>query len=246
MSFSRKIWYMKTAVPLLVAGAVVCLCLCGCATSMESPIRRAQVCESTQSLRVAVLPPRICSELAPGNFRSEQPFFKQFLDGRGLVVTSADASYDIALEVVATLTQAGLYERVFLVEDRQEAERLGATGLLAVTVQDYRAVLLGANTSGFWVFLTSPLMSQYWLRWRTIEARFDWEAHLLSLESGETLYSKHLKRSYTSPVRSAFGKHFTNKMLSFLQKRAGPDFIGELFSLRMRSASADRSWQKIE
>ena len=78
-----------------------------------------------------------------------------------------------------------------------------------------------------------------WLRWRTIEARFEWEVKLVSAADGAPLYRKRLKRAYTSPVRSASGSHFTNKMLSFLQNRAAPDFIGELFELETAAPAAE-------
>ncbi len=224
----------KSAVPMLYAGAAVCLCLCGCATSVETPLGRPWACSDPQPLHVAVLPPRIHADLSPERFRGDTSLFKLLLmDGRGVAVTSADADREIALKIVSTLTQAGVYERVFMVEDLQEAEQLGADCLLAVTVYDYRTVLLGANSSVFWALPLGPLMPQYWIRWRTLEARFDWEVHLASLETGETLYRERLQRGYTSPVRSAWGDHFINKMVSFLRDRATPNFVGEVFSLRM-------------
>jgi hypothetical protein len=41
-------------------------------------------------------------------------------------------------------------------------------------------------------------------------------------------------------VRSASGHYFTDKMLSFLQNRAAPDFIGELFELEMAVPSPEK------
>ena len=211
----------------------VFLLLCGCATSIETPIRKPQPCLAPQPLRVAVLPPRIHPDLEKANFKPEKPFYKQLMDGRGVVVTSASASKDIGLEIVSTLTQAGKYQRIFTVENEEDARQTGAEALLTVTVWDYRTALQGSNKNYFWMMLTSPLMSQYWLRWRTLEARFEWEVKLTSLADGSVLYRKRLKCSYTSPVRSASGHYFTDKMLSFLQNRAAPDFIGELFNLEM-------------
>lgn len=224
---------MKTAVPLFITGMAVLLLLCGCATSIESPIRKPQACPSPQPLRVAVLPPRIHPNLEPDNLQAEKPIYKQLMDGRGVVFTSASASKDIGLEIVSTLTQANKYERIFTVEDEADAQQLKANTLMTVTVWDYRAVQLGSNSSYPLMSLLSPLQSQYWMRWRTLEARFEWEVKLTSITDGSTIYRKRLKRQYTSPVRSASGKHFTNKMLSFLQNRAAPDFIGELFELEM-------------
>lgn len=225
---------MKTAVGSLLACAAVSFCLCGCATSRETAIRRPLYEPSSPKLSVGVLPPRVDASLRPSNLEGEpHSILMQLMDGRGAVVGSANASRDIALETVSTLTQAGTFSQVFIVKDREEAERLGVDSLLAISVRDYRTVLLGANGSGFWMYLTSPLMSRYWIRWQTIEARFDWEAQLFSMDDGEMLYSKRLQRSYTSPVRSATGGHFANKMLSFLQNRTAPDFIGDLFSLPM-------------
>ncbi len=224
---------------LLAAGSAAWLCLSGCATSFESPIRQIQPCDTPKPLRLAVLPPRIAPGLLPAHFQADKPLILQLMDGRGVSVTSTSASQDIGLEIVAALTRARVCERVFLAADLAEAKQLGANSLLALTVQDYRAVQLGANPTGFLMVLTSPLMSQYWLRWRTIEARFDWDAQMISMTDGSTLYRQQLKRSYTSPVRSASGEHFTNKMLSFLQERAAPDFIGELFQLNMRYRPED-------
>lgn len=224
---------MKTAVPLLTTGMAVFLCLCGCATSTETPIRKPQPCPAAQPLRVGILPPRIHPDLEKENFNPEAPLYKQLMDGRGIVITSATASKDIALEIVSTLTQAGKYQRIFTVENEEDARQTGADTLMTVTVWDYRTALLGSNKNYFWMAPSSLLMSQYWMRWRTIEARFEWEVKLTSIADGSTIYRNRLKRNYTSPVRSASGHHFTDKMLSFLQKRAAPDYIGELFELEM-------------
>ncbi|MBM4153106.1 MAG: hypothetical protein FJ220_06265 [Kiritimatiellaceae bacterium] len=150
-----------------------------------------------------------------------------------MTITSANPSKDIGLELASTLTQAGAYQRIFNVANEEEAVRFGADALMTVTVWDYRTVVLGANKNYFWMFLTSPLMSQYWIRWKTLEARFEWEVQLTSIHDGSVIYRNRLKQSYTSPVRAARGKHFTNKMLSFLQDRSAPDYIGELFELEM-------------
>ncbi len=224
---------MKTAAPLLIAGTVVFLLLCGCATSIETPICKPQPCPAPQSFRVGVLPPRIHPDLEKDNLKADEPLYKQLMDGRGIVVTSASVSQDIGLEIVSTLTQAGKYQRIFTVANEEDARQTGADALLTVTVWDYRTALLGSNKNWFWMMLTSPLMSQYWLRWRTLEARFEWEVKLTSIADGTVLYRKRLKRSYTSSVRSASGHYFTDKMLSFLQNRAAPGFIGELFDLQM-------------
>ena len=224
---------MKTAVPLFITGMAVSLLLCGCATSAETPIRKLKVCPKPQPLRVAVLPPRIHPDLEKDNFKAEKPIYKQLMDGRGVVITSGSISKDIGLEIVSTLTQAGKYQRIFTVENEEEARKFNADSLLTVTVWDYRTAQLGSNKKYPLMTLLSPLMAQYWIRWRTIEARFEWEVKLTSIADGSTLYRKRLKRAYTSPVRSASGHHFTDKMLSFLQNRAAPDFIGELFDLEM-------------
>lgn len=224
---------MKTAVPSLIAGTAVLFLLCGCATSLETPIRKTQLCTSPQPLRVAVLPPRIHPDIAPENIKAEKPLFKRLIDGRGMVVTSTSASRDIGLQIVSGLTKAGKYERIFTVEDEEEARRLNADTLMTVTVWDYRTVHLGANKQYPWMALCGPLMSQYWMRWQTIEARLEWEVRLTSVADESVIYRNRLKRRYTSPVRSASGHYFTDKMLSFLQNRAAPDFIGELFGLEM-------------
>ena len=224
---------MKTAVPLFITGMAVLLLLCSCATSLESPIRKPLRCSSPQALRVAVLPPRIHPDLERDNFKPDKPFYKQLMDGRGVVITSGSVSKDIGLEIVSTLTQAGKYQRIFTVKDEDEARKFNADSLLTVTVWDYRTAQLGSNKRYPLMTLLSPLMAQYWIRWRTIEARFEWEVKLTSVADGSTLYRKRLKKAYTSPVRSASGHYFTDKMLSFLQKRAAPDFIGELFDLEM-------------
>jgi len=229
---------MKTAVPLLVTGMAVSLFLCGCATSFESPIRKPLLCAAPQSVRVAVLPPRIHPDIEPDNLKPEQPLYKQLMDGRGVVVTSASTSKDIGLEIVSTLTQAGKYERIFTVENEDEARQFGADSLMTVTVWDYRTVQLGSNKKYPLMTLLGPLMSQYWMRWRTLEARFEWDVKVTSIADGSTLYHKRLKKQYTSSVRSASGKYFTEKMLSFLQNRAAPDFIGELFDLEMKPLPA--------
>ncbi|HNX53283.1 MAG TPA: hypothetical protein PLD51_01705 [Pontiellaceae bacterium] len=214
--------------------------LCGCATSVESPIRKPQPCAAPQPLRVAVLPPRIHPDLLPENLKSEKPLYKQMMDGRGAVVTSGSASKDIGLEIVSTLTQAGKYGRIFTVETEEEARQLGADALLTVTVWDYRTVQLGSNKKYPLIVALGLLMPQYWIRWQTIEARFEWEVKLTSLADASTLYRNRLKREYTSSVRSASGHYFTDKMLSFLQNRAAPDFIGELFALEMLTPPAEK------
>ncbi|MFA7256346.1 MAG: hypothetical protein WC047_02060 [Kiritimatiellales bacterium] len=231
---------MKTAVPLLTAGMAVFLLLCGCATSFESPIYKPHPCSAPQPLRIAVLPPRIHPDLKAANFKPDQPLYKQLMDGRGVVITSATAAEDIGLEIVCTLTQAGTYQRIFTVDNEDEARQYGADTLMTVTVWDYRTAQLGSNKTYFWMALTSPLMSQYWMRWRTIEARFEWEVKLTSIADGSTLYRKRLKRAYTSPVRSASGHYFSDKMLSFLQNRAAPDFIGELFGLERGASTVEK------
>jgi hypothetical protein len=224
---------MKTAVPLFTIGMAVFLLLCGCATSLETPIRKPQPSPEPQTLRVAVLPPRIHPDLEKDNLKPEKPFYKQLADGRGVVVTSPSISKDIGLAIVSTLTQAGKYQRIFTVGTEDEAQQFGADSLLTVTVWDYKTVQLGANKKYPLMTLLGPLMAQYWIRWRTLEARLEWEVKLTSIADGSTLYRKRLKREYTSSVRSASGHYFTDKMLSFLQNRAAPDFIGELFELEM-------------
>jgi hypothetical protein len=211
----------------------VLLLLCGCATSIETPLRKPVPLSGPQPLRVGVLPPRIHPDLEKENFKAEQPLYKQLMDGRGIVITSGSASKDIGLELVSTLTQAGAYQRIFTVENEDDAKNCGADTLMTVTVWDYRTAVLGSNKKYPLMAALSILQSQYWLRWRTIEARFEWEVKLTSIADGSTLYRKRLKRAYTAPVRSAAGHHFTDKMLSFLQKHAAPDFIGELFDLEM-------------
>lgn len=207
--------------------------LCGCATSVETPIRKPQPCSSPQPLRVAVLPPRIHPDIDPANLKAEKPFFKRLMDGRGIVVTSSSASKDIGLEIVSALTISGKYERIFTVENEAEAQQLNADTLMTVTVWDYRTVHLGANRKYPLMALLGPLMSQYWIRWQTLEARLEWEVKLTSITDNSVLYRKRLKRQYASSVRSASGHYFTDKMLSFLQSRATPDFIGELFEREM-------------
>ncbi|MCU0858678.1 MAG: hypothetical protein MUC65_09790 [Pontiellaceae bacterium] len=217
----------------------VLFCLCGCATSIETPVRKRQPCSAPQPLRVGVLPPRIHPSLGKENFKAEKPFYKQLIDGRGMVVTSGSPSKDIGLEIVSVLTRAGKYQRIFTIGNEDDAQRFGADALLTVTVRDYRTALLGSNKNYLLMTLLSPLMSQYWIRWLTLEARLDWEVKLTSVADGSILYRKRLKKQYTSPVRSAFGHHFTDKMLSFLENRAAPDFISELFEL------GDSSIEKI-
>lgn len=224
---------MKPAVPLFITGTAVLFLLCGCATSIESPVRKPKPCSASQPLKVAVLPPRIHPDIEPANLKAEKPLYKQLMDGRGTVVTSATASKDIGLEIVSTLTQAGKYERIFTVENEEEARQFNADSLLTVTVWDYRTVQLGSNKKYPLIVALGLLMPQYWIRWQTIEARFEWDVRLTSIADGSTLYHKRLKKEYTSSVRSASGHYFTDKMLSFLQNRAAPDFIGELFELEM-------------
>lgn len=228
---------MKTAVPLFVFGMAVLFC--GCATSLESPIHKITPCPAPVPIRVAVLPPRIHPRLEPDNLKAEKPFYKQLADGRGVVVTSASASQDIGLEIVSALTRAKKYDRIFTVENEEEARKLGADSVMTVTVWDYRTVQIGSNDHYPLMVLFSTLMSPYWIRWQTLEARLEWEVKISSLTDDSTLYRKRLKRQYTSPVRSAFGKHFTNKMLAFLQTRAVPEFIGELFELDIKIPDAE-------
>lgn len=232
---------MKPADPLNLIGLAVFFILCGCATSIETPIRKPEDVPAPQSLRVGVLPPRIHPALAKENIKAEKPLYLQLLDGRGLVVTSGTPSKEIGLKLVSTLTKAGTYQRIFMVEHEADARQLGADALLTVTVLDYRTVLLGSNTKYALMTLFSPLMSQYWIRWKTLEARLEWEVTLTSMTDGTTLYHNRLKKQYTSPVRSAWGHHFTDKMLSFLQNRATPDFIGELFDLDMVSPPVENN-----
>ena len=222
---------VKTAVPLLIAGTAVFFCLCGCATSIETPVRKTVPSGSPQDLRVAVLPPRIHPDLQKENFQSGGPLIPLLIDGRGIAVTSVDTAEDIGLKIVSSLTLAGKYRRIFTVENEEEARRAGADALMTVTVWDYPTTLLGSNKNFFWMAPTSLALSQYWMRWRTIEADLEWEVRLTSMQDGTVLYRNRLKKSYTAPVRSAFGHHFTDKMLAFLQTRAAPDFIGELFEL---------------
>jgi hypothetical protein len=224
---------MKTAVPLNLTGMAVLLLLCGCATAYETPIRKALPCPTPQALKVAVLPPRIHPDLEKENFKAEQPIGRQLMDGRGIVITSATPAEDIGLEIVSALTQAGKYQRIFTAANEEEARQYGADTLMTVTVWDYRTAQLGSNKNYPLMVVLGLLQSQYWLRWRTLEARLEWEVKLTSIADGSTLYRKRLKHAYTSPVRSASGHHFTDKMLSLLQNRAAPDFIGELFDLEM-------------
>ena len=230
---------MKTAVPLLVYGTAVSLLLCGCATSVESPIHKPLVSPVPQALRVAVLPPRIHPDITPDNLKPEKPVYKQLLDGRGIVVTSTSASKDIGLQIVTTLTQAKKYERIFTVENADEARQFGADTLMTVTVWDYRTVQLGSNEKYPLIVLLGPLVPQYWIRWRALEARLEWDVRLTSIADGSTLYHKRLKKQYTSSVRSASGHYFTDKMLSFLQNRATPDFIGEIFDQESPPATTE-------
>ena len=223
----QPVRFIKTAAALTPAAVFVFLC--GCATPLETPVRPPEPFQTAQPYRVAVLPPRVHPDLEPGNLTADMPLGKQLLDGRGLIVTSPSLSGDIGLEIVSVLTQAGKYERIFTAADIPDALAHGANALMTVTVWDYRSVLLGSNRNYPLMVLLSPLMSQYWIRWRTIEARLEWEVKVTSAADGTVLCRKRLKRAYSSPVRSASGKHFTNKMLTFLQTRAVPDFIGELF-----------------
>jgi len=219
---------IKTAAPLALAA--VFIFLCGCATPLESPRHPPQRSAVAKPWRVAVLPPRIHPELDPDKLSADTSLARLLLDGRGLTVTSASASRDIGLKLVSTLTQAGNYERIFTAADEQAAAHTGATALMTVTVWDYRTVLLGSNKNYIRMALLSPLLSPYWIQWRTIEARLEWEVRVTAVSDGSTLYRKRISRAYTAPVRSASGKHFINKMLSFLQNQATPSFIGELFS----------------
>jgi hypothetical protein len=217
----------KTAAALALAAVFVLLC--GCATPQESPLHPPQRSAVAKPWRVAVLPPRIHPDLDPDKLAANTPLAPLLLDGRGLTVTSTALSRDIGLKLVSTLTQAGAYERIFTAADERAAAHAGANALMTVTVWDYRTVLLGSNKNYVRMALLSPLFSPYWIRWRTIEARLEWEVLVTSAADGSTLYRKRLKRAYTAPVRSASSKHFINKMLSFLQNQATPSFIGELF-----------------
>ena len=189
-------------------------------------------------MRVAILPPRIHPDIEPANLKPEKPLYKQLMDGRGIVVTSPTQAKDIGLEIVSTLTQACKYQRIFTVENKEEAQQLGADAVMTVTVWDYRTVHLGSNKKYPLMAALGLLMSQYWIRWQTLEARLEWDVKITSITDGSTLYHKRLKKEYTSSVRSASGHYFTDKMLSFLQNRAAPDFIGELFELEMISLPA--------
>ncbi len=191
-------------------------------------------------MRVAILPPRIHPDIEPANLKPEKPLYKQLMDGRGIVVTSPTQAKDIGLEIVSTLTQACKYQRIFTVENKEEAQQLGADAVMTVTVWDYRTVHLGSNKKYPLMAALGLLMSQYWIRWQTLEARLEWDVKITSITDGSTLYHKRLKKEYTSSVRSASGHYFTDKMLSFLQNRAAPDFIGELFELEMISLPATK------
>lgn len=208
---------------------------------MDSPIQPIRPLARPEPVCVAVLPPRIHPSLRLPDFKPENAWYQRLADGRGSVVTSTIPEQHIALDVVATLTRANRYRRVISVLTTEDARRLGADQIMVCTIHDYRTVLLGANSRYPLMAATSLLMSQYWIRWMTLEARLDWEVEMTSLQTGDSVFKRRLSRNYTKTVRYAVSPYFTEKMLTFLRCEATPVFVGEMFGLEFMPEGADPS-----
>jgi hypothetical protein len=185
-------------------------------------------------LKVAVLPAKVASPLAPENLEPETAWYQQLADGRGVVVSSKTTPSDIPVMLVSTLSVVNQYESIFPVASVEEAARLGADEVMLCIVRDYRTVLRGANARYPWLMILGPLAPQYWIRWLTIEARLDWEIQMWSLKTGEQTRQVRLERRYVMTVRYALGSHFTDKMLAFLRFQASPELIADLFQIETR------------
>lgn len=216
---------------LLAASAVFAA---GCATTHETEFHVLVPRQWPLPLKVAVLPAKVATPLAPENLVPENAWYQQLADGRGVVVSSKTTPGDIPVMLVSTLSMANQYESIFPVASVEEAARLGADEVMLCIVRDYRTVLRGANARYPWLMLLGTLAPQYWIRWLTIEARLDWEIQMWSLKTGQQTRQMRLQRSYFMTVRYALGSHFTDKMLVFLRFQASPELIAELFQIQTR------------
>lgn len=212
---------------------MVAFFVCGCATTTDTALRQIRPAAQPEPVRIAVLPPRIHPSLRLPDFKPDNEWYQRLADGRGTIVTSTTPERHITLDMITTLSQAHRYLRIFPVQTKEDARRLGANRIMTCTIHDYRTVLLGANARYPEMALTSILMSQYWIRWLTLEARLDWEVELTVPETGECTFKRRLARTYAKTVRYATSSYFTEKMLTFLRCEATPEFVGELFELEM-------------
>ena len=217
------------------AAAVLALALLlgsGCAVTRDSRFSQLRPCAAPQErVRVAVLTPQINPALRRENLTPENPWYERLGDGRGSVVTSGMPDVAVGWDLVILLNRSKRFSQVFPVTSREEAARLGADRLLLCTVHDYRTINRGANRRYPLMFITSPLMSMYWIPWLTLEAKLDLEAEMIHPVTGERFFHNRLQRSYTKTVRLAMPAPFTKKMLNFLQVEATPECILELFDL---------------
>ncbi|HNT34913.1 MAG TPA: hypothetical protein PKH07_07945 [bacterium] len=214
------------------------LLLLGCATTRETAPRSMAPMQSTEPVRVAILPPEIDASLLPENIRPESSWFvRLFWLGRGAVITSSELQKEIRLVLISYLTMGKKYELVFPVETVEEAVDRHADWVLSCKVHDARTVLLGPNRRYFYVMLT-PLPTQYFIRCLTLEARLDWDIDVVSLCSQETVFKKHHRANYLKTVRYAFPKYFEPKMWRYLRYEALPAHIMDTFELPQPTPTA--------
>ena len=201
----------------------------GCASIRDTEFSVLVPPSRPEPWRIAVLVPEVTPALRPENVKSEGAWYEFLLGGRGTVVTGSDLSREVGLALIATLTQAEKYQRVFPVNSEAQARELRADRILSCRVYDCRTILQGANLRYLW---TVPLgFPQYLVRCLTLEARLDWDVQMFNLTDGTEVFHRRLQRSYYKTVRSVLPYKLIDKMLTFLQYEAVPEYVVELFLL---------------
>lgn len=214
--------------------AVLLLLGAGCAAVRDTQFSLIVPLAQPEPRRVAVLPPLVADTLKGEKLTPENEWWQRLFDSRGAVITSSTPETDVALGLVAALSQGGKYKRVFPAASLEDARRMGADSVIRCEVHDYRTVISGANSRYKYVMLLGPLMPQYWIRWLTLEARVDWEVTQYNLADGRCTFQRRLARSYYRTVRYALPKYLMDKMLRFLTYEAAPEFVADMFMLDTR------------
>lgn len=206
----------------------------GCAATRDTQFSAIVAQRTTESRRVAVLPPHVADFLREENLTPESAWWQRLLDGRGGVVTSRKPEAEIRLALIASLSLAGKYRRVFAADSIEEARRLGADSILQCEVYDYRTIVRGANRRYPLSLLLSPVFAPYWMRWLSLEARLDWDVTIYSLTTSHVAFQRRLAQSYYRTTRYSYTR-LTDHLLSLLRDDAAPEFIAEMFLLETLS-----------
>lgn len=169
----------------LAAAAIAFLCLAGCATRQTTqPMPMAIT--GKQNAILAILPLGSADPAAKDRLaeRHRASWFPRVMYGKGEVSVLDDPYEELALAMFNRFRGYNLFNRVVIVKDRAEADRIRATHMLVFHINECYAVGRGAN----WNFV----------EWLTYEAFVNMDVVTYDLAANQRINHQNIVANATS------------------------------------------------